>query len=129
VLANTVNDSDIGDRGVLGGSDKLVKVSVDIQSDETSPRELTINLWVKDGEGEQLCHQTTPVQLRFIKDEDGEIQRAIGKHQYFFVFEKRGSYGFYIEVTPDQPVDRTKLFVREGVRTLTNSEVLRVKTR
>ncbi len=129
VLSNTVNDSDIGDRGMLGGPDKLVKVTVEIQADETSPRELTINLWVKDGEGEQICHQTTPVRLRFIKDEDGEIQRTIGKHKYFFVFEKRGSYGFYVEVTPDQPVDRTKLFVREGVRTLTNFEVLRVNNR
>lgn len=127
VIHKTLNDSDVGDRGLLGGSNRLVQVNVEIKSDETSPQSLNVHLFVKDGVGEQIYQKVFPVKLN-IKRENGKIERANGNLTTWFVFQKRGSYGFYVEVVPDGPVDRTSLTVRDGVRTLTPVEVIKIST-
>jgi hypothetical protein len=125
-IAKTILDSDIGDRAILGGSDKLVKLSLDITADETSPRSLRVDLWVNDGYGEQIYKQSQTVVLKFHKDDSGDITKTTGKMVCYFVFEKRASYGFYAEVTPDGPVDKTVLTVREEVRTLSGVNIVAI---
>ena len=126
VIRKIVFDSDIGGRGIMGGEDNLICCTLRIVADETSPRDLNVNLWLSDGYGENLYHQVTPVKLVFHKDEDGDIKKTTGTFRQYFILEKRGSYGFYIEVTPDEPVDETQLTVREQVKTLTEVWVVEI---
>ncbi|OAB59823.1 hypothetical protein AY600_18540 [Phormidium willei BDU 130791] len=121
-----VNDSDLGGRAIMGGEDNLICCKLKIVADETSPRSLDVNLWVSDGYGENMHHQVTPVSLTFHRDEDGDIKRTTGQLKQYFIFNKRGSYGLYIEVTPDGPVDDTVLRVKENVQTLTGVSVVEI---
>lgn len=114
-IKETIGDSDIGGRAILGGDHCLIKVIVKVLSDETSPNSLHVNLCLKDGMGEQIYSEQTQIQLKF---KDGEIEDAQGKLEQYFVLTRRGSYGFYVEVTPDEPVDQTTLIVKENVKTL-----------
>jgi hypothetical protein len=109
-------DSDVGERGIVGGADNLVEVTVDVKADETCPSELDINLWVYDGYGEEIYTCILPMTVKYIRD-NGTIDSAKGKVQKYLILEKRGSYRFYVEVMPDQPVDRTEIIVREKVST------------
>ena len=124
VLDNYRADSEVGGRTTLGGSERLVKVTVKVNSDETSPRELNVCLWLKDSYGEQIFAGSCPMVPFFKKDDEGEIELVTGKVTKYFLLEKRDSYGFYAEAIPDAPVDRTQLTVREGVRTLGEVEVV-----
>lgn len=126
VISKIVYDSDIGGRGIMGGDDSLICCRLKIVADETSPRSLDVNLWLTDGYGENIYHKITPVALIFHKDEDGDIEKTTGNFKQYFTFKKRGSYGFYIEVTPDAPVDETVLTVREKVRTVTAVSVVEI---
>ncbi|NJM95717.1 MAG: hypothetical protein HC792_06085, partial [Acaryochloridaceae cyanobacterium CSU_5_19] len=126
LINKEIADSDLGDRATLGGPKQLIKVMVEIESDETSPATLNCALLVRDGNGEVLHTAVQAVPLRFSKDEDGEITSVRGKAVYYFVLEKPGSYGFYAEVTPDQPVDSTRLIVKQGVRTTGAVEVIHI---
>lgn len=125
-IAKTIWDSDIGDRSIVGGSDRLVKVNLNILADETCPRTLYVNLWVKDGNGEQIYHHKWPVWMKFRKNDSGRIEKATAKVNAFFLFPKRGSYGFYAEVTPDASVDKTTLTVRDGAKTLETQEIIEI---
>lgn len=49
-----------------------------------------------------------------------------GKLQKFFILNERASYGFHVEVFPDEPVNRTSLIVRDGARTLKPVEVIHI---
>ncbi len=118
VIQKSIPDSDVGDRAILGGRDRLVKVIVLVEADETAPPSMNVELWIKDGNGEQIYSETLTATMNYKKDDEGEIQKATDRVSKLFVFERRGSYGFYVEVAPDQPVDRTTLTVREGVKTL-----------
>ena len=40
-IAERLNDSDPSGRGTIGGANKLVRVNINVKSDETSPRELS----------------------------------------------------------------------------------------
>ena len=124
VIDNSRADSEVGGRRTLGGSERLVKVTVKVNSDETSPRELNVCLWLKDSYGEQIFAGSCPMVPFFKKDDEGEIELVTGKVTKYFLLEKRDSYGFYAEVIPDAPVDRTQLTVREGVRTLGEVEIV-----
>jgi len=126
-IKKTVNDSDVGERAFLGGEKCLIKVSVKVKSDETSPQSLMVNLWLKDGRGEQIYSEQTSVKLRFRRD-DGEIEDARGTLEQYFIFTRRGSYGFYVEVTPDQPVDRTTLMVTENAKTQSGKKPVKIIT-
>lgn len=127
VISKTINDSDVGGRGILGGPQSLVQVNVNIKSDETSPQKLNVHLSVKDGIGKQIYTKVFPVKLN-LKKENGKIEEANGSLTTWFVLQKRGSYGFYAEVVPDGPVDKTSLTVRDGTRTLTPIEVIQIST-
>ncbi|NBD34150.1 MAG: hypothetical protein GVY17_14585 [Cyanobacteria bacterium] len=126
-IRKTINDSDVGDRALLGGENTLIKVTVNVKSDETSPQSLMVNLWLKDGMGEQIYSEQTPIKLNFRRD-DGEIEDATGKLEQYFVLTRRGSYGFYVEVTPDQPVDQTTLTVTENAQTRSGKKPLKIIT-
>ena len=126
-IRKTINDSDVGERAILGGENCLVKVSVDVLSDETSPQFLTVDLWLKDGMGKQIYREQTRIKLKY-RREDGEIEDARGKLEQYFILTRRGSYGFYVEVTPDQPVDRTTLTVKENAKTLSGNKTVKVIT-
>jgi len=127
VISERVNDSDVAGRATLGGANKLVRVSIDVISDETSPRELQADLVIKDGYGEQLYRRQLPISLKFRRD-DGKIDSAKGQASLDLILEPRGSYGVWVEVMPDGPVDYTHLTVREGVRTLQPTEIIRLRT-
>jgi len=128
VISKVIDDSDVGDRAVMGGPGKLLRVIISITSDETSPPALDVNFFLKDRQGEQIFRQTYPVKLLLIKDDDGKVDRARGELVLFFELVPRSSYGIYVEVTPDGPVDRTRLTVLEGASTLGNVELVRIQS-
>ncbi len=128
IIDKSIGDSDVSGRGILGGAKNLVRVAVNIKSDEHSPRSLTVLLVINDGNGEQLYSNRHPVNLSFKKSEGGKITAAKGSLKTFFVLEPRGSYGFHVEVTPDDPVDRTTLIVREHCKTLFPVSVTSLKS-
>lgn len=124
-IAKTINDSDPNDRATVGGSNRLVRVKIDVESDANSPRQLETRLVINDAYGEQLYRRSFPMRLSF-KKENGKIDKATGQVQAFFLLEPRNSYGFHVEVLPDGPVDRTTLTVRDGARTLQSVEVAKI---
>ncbi len=128
IIDKSVGDSDISGRGILGGTNNLVRVSVNIKSDEHSPRSLFVLLVINDGNGEQLYSKSHSVHLSFKKSEGGKVTGANGKLSSFFILEPRSSYGFHVEVTPDATVDRTTLIVREHCKTLFPVEVTTLKS-
>lgn len=117
VIYKVVLDSDVRQRAELGGKNRLVCASIDVRSDETSPSQLVVHLWIDDGTGNCLYNIRQPCYLSFVKS-DGEIEYATLKLKKYFVFSQRSSYSFSVEVEPDGPVDRTHLIVRENVLTL-----------
>ncbi|AFZ45041.1 hypothetical protein PCC7418_2911 [Halothece sp. PCC 7418] len=126
-IRKTIKDSDVGERAIVGGENSLIRVTVNVKSDETSPQSLAVNLWLKDGTGEQIYSEQTRIKLNFRRD-DGEIEDATGKLEQYFVFTRRGSYGFYVEVTPDQPVDETTLIVTENAKTQSGNKPVKIIT-
>ena len=125
VISKTINDSDPSDRATLGGANKLVRVKINVLSDETSPSMLQVKLVVNNGYGERVYRASNTVSVN-IKREDGSIEGNCSS-TLFFVFEKRDSYSFNVEVLPDASVDKTTLTVREGVQTLRAEEVVYIR--
>lgn len=125
VISKTINDSDPSERATLGGANKLVRVKINVTSDETSPRAMQARLVVNDSYGEQLYSENIPLNLKFHR-EDGKLEKVTGFAQQFFVLETQDSYGFHVEVTPDAPVDRTTLTVLDGNRTRTAVEAVHI---
>ncbi len=123
VIKKTISDSDIGDWGIFGEPNELVKATVEVLADETSPSSLMVKLWLNDGYGEQCCHFTKQIQLNYSRNEDREIVSARGKKDFYFLLPKRASYNVYVEIEPDQPVDMTWLSVKERVKTLGSVEI------
>ncbi|MFW6359467.1 MAG: hypothetical protein ACOC0N_09700 [Chroococcales cyanobacterium] len=115
-IAKTINDSDPSDRATVGGSDKLVRVTVNVKADETTPRELHIRLSINNSYGEQVYSQSFPIQVNY-KREEGKIESATVKLEKFLILEPQDSYGFSVEVTPDAPIDSTTLTVWNGNKT------------
>jgi hypothetical protein len=122
VIKKKVDDSDIGDWAVFGAPNQLVEITVEVLADETSPQSLQINLWLNDGFGEQCCHLHEPIKMIYRRNDDKEIVSAQGKQNFYFLLPKRESYNVYLEVVPDQPVEKTWLSVKQGVKTLRNLE-------
>lgn len=122
VIDKSIADSDLNARQILGGPGRLTCVQISVLSDETSPRELQAKLWVNDGQGNQLCSRVLPIPLKFHYD-DGDLDHATGKAELFLTMAERSSYGFTVEIIPDGPVDRTRLIVRDRVRTAKGIEV------
>jgi len=126
-IREVINDSGVGERAIVGGEKALIRVTVKVLADETSPSHLAVSLWLKDGMGEQIYSEQTQIPLHF-QGEEGEIENATGKLEQYFVLTRRGSYGFYVEVSPDQPVDQTTLTVKENVKTLSSKQEVKVIT-
>ena len=62
--------------------------------------------------------------IAWVKDGDGDMNQATGKVVTHFILEQRSSYGFYVEIQPESPIDSTQLVVKEGGRTLQAIEVV-----
>ena len=118
-----ISDSDPTGRGILGGENRLVRVRVEVEADETAPRQLEVTLVINDGYGEQLYSESCCVNVER-KTKDGSFIKAVAKLDKFFVISERGSYGFHVDVYPDAPIDRTKLIVRDGARTILPTDVV-----
>lgn len=125
VINKTIPDSDVGAREVLGGKEKLVRMTVKVKADEIAPRQLRVNFWLKDGFGKQKYGVVYDLNL-IRQRRDGELIGSKGKIEKYFILEKRASYGFYLEVTPDASVDETQLIVKEGVKTTKEVEVIKI---
>ena len=123
VIKKKLNDSDVGDRAILGEPNQLVKATIKVVADETCPSSLNINLWLNDGYGDECCHLTQLVRMNYRRNDDREIVSARGTKDFYFLLPKRTSYNFYVEVEPDQPVERTCLSVKEQVKTLGTVEI------
>lgn len=125
VISQTVNDSDPNGRANLGGANKLVRVKIKMKSDETSPSIMNARLIVKDSYGEPVYADNIPLNLAFHR-EDGKLEKVTGEAQKFFVFEIQDSYGFHVEINPDEPVDRTTITVLDGNRTRLPVDVVHI---
>ncbi len=126
VVSKSIGDSDVGDRALMGGANRLVRVTVEIKSDETSPPQLTVKLFIKDQDGEQIYADNIPVKLHIARDQKRRVTGAVGSLCQFFILEPRSSYGFYVEVVPDGPVDRTQITIRDRAKTRTSVNVIRI---
>ncbi|MEO0802048.1 MAG: hypothetical protein AAFY57_07215 [Cyanobacteria bacterium J06642_2] len=129
ILSKRIGDSDVGGRARLGGANTLVRVAIKVDSDETSPTSLRAELAIKDGRGNLVYEAQIPMPLKFHNDDDGRVDHATGQCHVDMVLEQEDSYGFYVEVVPDAPVDRTTLQVIQGVRTLGVTEVIGIQSR
>ncbi|MDJ0798167.1 MAG: hypothetical protein QNJ51_15330 [Calothrix sp. MO_167.B12] len=125
VITERLNDSDPSARATVGGANKLVRVNVNVKSDETSPRELEVRLFINNSYGEQIYAGSDCIKLNF-NTEDGKVEGASGKLQKFFLFDTQDSYGFQVEVLPDAPIDQTDLLVKDGARTRTSVDVVHI---
>jgi hypothetical protein len=126
-IIQKINDSDPSGRETIGGANKLVRVNVNFKADETSPQELEVRLFINNSYGEQVYAGSESMKLSFTKN-DGVIKGANGKFQKFFLFDTRDSYGFQVEVAPDEPVDTTNLIVRDGTRTRMPVDVIHISS-
>lgn len=122
-------DSDVGERGIVGGKDSLVKVTVKVKADETCPDKLNVNFWLYDGYGEEIYSSIWPIVSFMRTTVNNELKSARGSVGKYFLLEQRGSYRFYVEVTPDRSVDRTEIIIKENVRTNCKVELLQVGDR
>lgn len=125
VIRESMNDSDPTGRGTLGGANRLVRVKVDIEADETAPGQLQVCLFINDEYGEQIYADSVNANVTVHKS-DGRFKKATAKLEKYFILPQRGSYGFHAEVSPDMPIDKTVLTVRDGARTLFPVEVIEI---
>ncbi|NEQ98170.1 MAG: hypothetical protein F6K30_15870 [Cyanothece sp. SIO2G6] len=116
-----IDDSDAGVRAVMGGANSLIHVRVNTTTDETSPRQFRIDLYIKDGNGEKIYFRRFPLDRRFASK---DVYRQT--LNVYFLLKQRASYGFYVEVLPDGPVDHTGLIIRENINTRQAVEVITI---
>jgi hypothetical protein len=117
VISETIDDSDPTGRATLGGIDNLVRLKVEVEADETTPQQLEVSLFINNEYGEQIYAESVMVNVS-VKKENGKFEQATAQLEKHFILLQRGSYGFHVEVFPDQPIDRTRLIVRDKARTL-----------
>ncbi len=125
-VSKSIGDSDLMARTQVGGPDALVQVVISVLSDDTSPPFLTANFFLKDSQGEAVYEKQVPIDLSF-KRENGKIDSARGQCALDLIIEPQASYGFYVEITPDMPVDKTTLKVIQGARRTGPVEVTHLK--
>jgi hypothetical protein len=129
IVANKSNtDSSVTPRTTLGGRDRLLRVVIFIKADENAPSSLDVRLSINNSDGEQVYSRTFAVTLAKSKNDSGKVLSARGRLCTFLVLEPNDSYGFHVEVTPDHSVDRTKIVIREGARTLFPAQVTYLKS-
>jgi hypothetical protein len=106
----------------MGGNNSLLKLVVTVKSDETTPKTLYVNLWIRDGNGEDLYTHTYSIYPRYVTTDVRSSQLVT-----YFQLPQKASYGFYVEVTPDAPIDRTELEVYDRVKTTGKVIVTRIE--
>ncbi|MEM9135939.1 MAG: hypothetical protein AAGB01_01120 [Cyanobacteria bacterium P01_F01_bin.42] len=126
VIAKTIGDSDINARATLGGNASLIQVQIFVDADETTPSNFNINLAVRNPDGETIYQQRSAVPVKRILD-NGVLDGGKASFCTYLLITPRDSYGFYVEVTPDQSVDRTVLTVTDNVKTNRAVEVTQIK--
>ncbi len=129
VLVRATEDSDVSGRAVLGGKQLLVKVAVNVRADETTPKSLRVQLIVRDRVGDDIYTNAYPMAMQYQRDDEGEILGATGSIVAYFTLVPRADYGFAVEVTPDEPVERAELIVSEGIRTFAPVTVTCIEAR
>ncbi len=117
VISEKIDDSDLTGRATLGGVDNLVRLKVEVEADETTPEQLELCFFINNEYGEQIYAESAIVNVSVEKD-DGKFKKATAQLEKYFILAQRGSYGFHVEVSPDQPIDKTRLIVRDKARTL-----------
>ncbi|MDX2228918.1 MAG: hypothetical protein NW220_04745 [Leptolyngbyaceae cyanobacterium bins.349] len=127
VINKSNRDSDVVARTITGGTNRLLRVVVKVQSDEHSPRRFNLHLTINNANGEQIYSEVHAADVSLAKNE-GRVTGGKATLTKFFVVEPRASYGFHIEVTPDASIDRTRIIVRENARTLFPVEVTTLKS-
>lgn len=127
VISKTINDSDLSDRAILGGTNKLVRVKINVKSDENTPQTMQARLVINNSYGEELYSKNLDLNLTFHR-EDEKLEYVTGKAENFFILEPEESYGFHVEVIPDAPVDTTTLIVVDGTRTLGAVEAVHISS-
>ncbi|MEM1369596.1 MAG: hypothetical protein AAGG02_16610, partial [Cyanobacteria bacterium P01_H01_bin.15] len=118
VLRKSVLDSDVSDRVIIGGPDELLKVIVTVLGDENTPDHILLDFDCRDGFGNDIYQHQQKLSMRRRRSEEGDILSARGYWQFYLWLQRRSSYYFSVEVTPDAPIDKTTLTIKEGVRTL-----------
>jgi hypothetical protein len=126
VIDQTIQDSDPKGRTILGGEDNLIRVKVNTQLDENTPQKVTIYLAINDVNGEQIYKTSRTVSTNLKKNDSGRITGGTGELELFFILPKRESYSFQVKISPDEPVDKTSLVVREGTKTLNSVDVIEI---
>ena len=127
VISKTIKDSDPKERAILGGEDNLVRVRIDSQLDENTPRNVNIYLAINNVYGERVYKHSRTVRVSLKKNDSGRITGGKVELESLFVFKERGSYSFQVRVEPDASVDSTSLVVREGAKTLQNVEIVEIR--
>ena len=112
VIVEKNNDSEVSGRAVLGGPKSLVCMRLAIKADETTPGCLEVCYTIRDSKGEIACQRNEDIPASYVRD-DGEIDSAYANFRRYLVLPKRQSYGFFVEVTPDNPVESLKLIVTD----------------
>jgi len=116
VIVERASDSEVQGRAECGGAGRLVQVDVAALSDEHTPSEVRVWLRVRDANGTLVFADHARVDVRYRKDE-GEIEDARVSARFYLELYKRSSYGFAVDISPDEPVEWTKLVVRDGAST------------
>ncbi|NJN24011.1 MAG: hypothetical protein HC810_05955, partial [Acaryochloridaceae cyanobacterium RL_2_7] len=89
VISKVIQDSDVGDRAVMGGQNKLIEVQVFINSDENTPKNLTVELSIRNPDGVTVHEKRTTVAVRLIYD-DGTVDAGKASYKDYFLLSPQG---------------------------------------
>lgn len=127
VMNKSNRDSDVVGRTEVGGNGRLLRIVVKVKTDEFSPHSVDARLSINDANGEQIYSCAQTIRLNLSKS-DNRVTSGSGSTTIFVVLEPRSSYGFHVEIYPDQSVDRTRIIIRDRARTLLPVEVVQLKS-
>ncbi|MEM7556144.1 MAG: hypothetical protein AAF378_18990 [Cyanobacteria bacterium P01_A01_bin.84] len=125
VIKKKIYDSDVSDRATVGGENSLVRVQVNVVSDETTPQRLEVDLVINNSYGERVYAGSHVISVLLTRVDD-KVKSGRGSLTLFFVFDKQDSYSFNVEVVPDGPIDKTTLTVRDESKTLGGVEAIHI---
>ena len=115
-ISQKIADSDPQGRSIVGGKDNLVRVYVYSRLDKHTPRKINLKLNIDNDYGERVYNEDYILPVVISKSDRG-ISGSV-KFTAFFILEPYGSYRFKVDITPDAPVDRTYLEVRQRSKTV-----------
>ena len=126
VIGKRIADSDPFGRAIVGGTDNLVRVTIKVKLDERAQRYIYVNvkLSINNAYGERVFSNIYKANVMVVKNNNNVSGTANLK--LFFVLEPYNSYGFQVNVTPDNPVDWTSLEIRQGCKTIGETEVITI---